>query len=103
MKHAQLRKKDRRRFQKDSTDPVEVYCRIRPVPSGTSVCVKRVTSNTVRLVPPPDRGDFRGRECTFRYVFDEESRQNEVFEDVELPLVRDLLQGKNGKISCGAK
>jgi hypothetical protein len=32
----------------------------------------------------------------FEYAFDEDTSQREVFEDVGLPLVRDLVQGKNG-------
>ena len=32
----------------------------------------------------------------FQSVFDEESSQREVFRDCGLPLVRDLLHGKNG-------
>lgn len=34
----------------------------------------------------------------FKYVFDEQSTQTDLFESLGLPLVEDLLQGKNGKL-----
>ena len=99
-------------------DPVEVYCRLRPGEDGDG-CVKVVSDSTVQLVPPASSKSYTtGKElqCGFKCkyiwsilaahlwhvyycfvgVFDEDSTQANVFDTVGLPLVQDLLIGKNG-------
>lgn len=88
-------------------DPVEVFCRIRPLEKSTNdlVCVKLIGNNTVQLLPPDFvllRGNG-GREAnaleyTFRHVFDDAATQKEVFDRTALGLVEDLVLGKNGLI-----
>jgi len=79
-------------------DPVEVFCRVRPG-DGDSECLQVLNENTVQLVPPATSRAYNiGKEtqCSFKYVFDEDSAQAHVFDRVGLPLVTDLVQGKNG-------
>jgi len=78
-------------------DPVEVFCRLRP--GSDESCVNVCSDSKVQLVPPTSSKSYSsGKElqCSFKYVFDQESTQGNVFDKVGLPLVSDVLQGKNG-------
>lgn len=83
-------------------DPVEVFCRVRPLKIGSVSCLKVVSSTTVQLTPPESATSYRnGNNCkeiqhTFKEVFDEDATQKEVFENVALYLVKQLIAGKNG-------
>lgn len=94
-----------------SMDPVEVFCRIRPIlsstpvprdtePTGTELCIKALDTRTVQLTPPSgstSASNFvKAQKCTFTYVFDELAPQKDVFDRVSFDLVSDLIQGKNG-------
>lgn len=86
-------------------DPVEVYCRIRPLnDNDEETCVEVISKNTIQLSPPHTSQGFKsGHRVTttqhsFKYVFDEDSSQKTVFDTVALPLVHDLIHGKNGLI-----
>ncbi|GAB1605824.1 kinesin-like protein KIF23 isoform X2 [Argonauta hians] len=91
----------RRKFAFTGTsviEPVEVYCRIKPADDPSSVCLKTDGHNQVRLIQPPDGNrNTQPREFlyTFQQVFDETSSQKEVFDIVALPLVEDLIAGRN--------
>jgi len=90
----------RRQVSKEETvkDPVEVFCRIRPG-EGENGCLQVLSDTEVQLAPPVNNKAFNtGKEirCSFKHVFDEESAQAAVFDRVGLPLVTDLVQGKNG-------
>jgi len=90
----------RRQVSKEETvrDPVEVFCRVRPI-EGENGCLKVMDESTVQLAPPVNNRAYNtGKEiqCSFKHVFDEESTQAHVFDRVGLPLVQDLVQGKNG-------
>ncbi|RWS13149.1 kinesin-like protein KIF23 [Dinothrombium tinctorium] len=78
-----------------SKDPVEVFCRLRPNANVADLtCVRRYNDTTIQLVSPssPRIELF----YSFRYVFPETATQKELFDCVALPLVSDLLAGKNG-------
>ncbi|KAA0196639.1 hypothetical protein HAZT_HAZT004295 [Hyalella azteca] len=79
-------------------DPVDVYCRIRPVDS-LETCVSVVDSTTLKISPPNSIGRSGcGREQQYRFkeVFGPQTGQKEIFDKVAKPLVADLLNGKNG-------
>ena len=81
------------------TEPVKVYCRIKPC--STERCVERINNHTVRLFDPSSEAEKSQRkkpdsDHKFAYVFDEHTKQDAVFHDVAMPLLRDLLQIKNG-------
>ncbi|XP_075549716.1 kinesin family member pavarotti isoform X2 [Dermacentor variabilis] len=85
----------------EAQDPVEVYCRIRPLHNPTDVPVVRVIDNKiVQLEPQETNGQSRNIQKQYRYtfkcVFDTDASQQELFEHVGLPLVSDLLHGKPG-------
>jgi len=80
-------------------DPVEVFCRVRPGDDETGGCLQVQSETTVQLVPPVSSKAYNtGKEtqCSFKHVFGEQSSQADVFDRVGLPLVTDLVQGKNG-------
>jgi len=90
----------RRQVSKEETvrDPVEVFCRVRPG-EGENGCLQVMDETTVQLAPPVNNRAYNtGKEiqCSFKHVFDEDSAQADVFDRVGLPLVTDLVQGKNG-------
>ncbi|XP_037572766.1 kinesin-like protein KIF23 [Dermacentor silvarum] len=85
----------------EAQDPVEVYCRIRPLHNPNDVPVVRLIDNKiVQLEPQETNGQSRNIQkqyrYTFKYVFDTDASQQELFEHVGLPLVSDLLHGKPG-------
>ncbi|CAK1592908.1 unnamed protein product [Parnassius mnemosyne] len=83
-------------------DPVQVYCRLRPMQRETDIsCMKIISCNTVLLTPPSTALSYRNENTktmkyTFKEVFPPETSQQEVFDKVALPLVEGLIKGKNG-------
>lgn len=88
--------------QKARTDPVEVNCRIRPLPEdeGES-CLKILDEQNLMLEIPECSASFRSGQIkklvySFAKIFGDSTSQKEIFEKIGLPLVKDLLEGKNG-------
>lgn len=85
-----------------ASDPVQVYCRVRPLqPPVNESCVEVISSKTVCLRPPEKAinnklGALREIQYTFKHVFDKDSSQHEVYATVAQPLVENLIKGKNG-------
>ncbi|KAL6261964.1 hypothetical protein P5V15_007047 [Pogonomyrmex californicus] len=85
-----------------SKDPVQVYCRLRPMHSPTDVSCMKVTSDkTVVITPPESAANFRTItnkeiQTTFSHVFTPDATQREIFKTVALPLVENLIHGRNG-------
>ncbi|XP_052787573.1 kinesin-like protein KIF23 isoform X2 [Mya arenaria] len=87
----------------DVVEPVEVYCRVRPLdnPSG-NVCLKVVNPEAVNLISTESSlafartGQLKEVQYKFQQVFDEVTSQKTIFDHVALPLVDDLVHGKNG-------
>lgn len=83
-------------------DPVQVYCRLRPMQLSTDVSCMRVTSDTTILISPPESAaNFRTItnkeiQTTFSRVFTPDITQKEIFKTVALPLVENLVNGRNG-------
>jgi kinesin family protein 23 len=84
-------------------DMVKVYCRIMPLRNNES-CVKVTSPTAVSLQLPQIGGASHRREnykeihYTFKHVFDDTATQMEVLYHVALPLVQNLIDGKNGLI-----
>ncbi|CAB0012709.1 unnamed protein product [Nesidiocoris tenuis] len=79
-------------------EPVTVYCRVRPTPSSSNEgisCIRISPPSHVRLLPPPSALSRKEYQYTFRKVFEESAGQKDVFEEVALPLVQNLLNGRN--------
>ena len=84
---------------RDSRDkePVEVYCRLKPLTSLSDlVCIHQVKDNIIKLSDP--RSSKSDLFYTFKHVFPQTASQNDVFGVVNHPLVKDLVDGKNGLI-----
>uniref|UniRef100_T1J4H1 Kinesin-like protein n=1 Tax=Strigamia maritima TaxID=126957 RepID=T1J4H1_STRMM len=83
-------------------DPVEVYLRLRPLDNrNDNVCLEILNNTAIRLFPPETSLNSRGanmKECqyAFKFVFEDAISQKALFDHVALPLVTDLLNGKNG-------
>ena len=81
-------------------EKVSVFCRIRPLNSENDTsCARLESDNVVVLTPPETSRSYRNgteeRQCTFTKAFGENATQKDVFKDVGLPLVKDLLSGHN--------
>ncbi|XP_071446033.1 kinesin-like protein KIF23 [Hetaerina americana] len=88
------------RRRSSETDPVEVFCRVKPI-YGDLSCIKGLDEKTILVTNPElsSRGlsnNSRGIQYTFQHVFDEKCSQKEVFDRVAFPLVEGLISGKNG-------
>ncbi|XP_064645209.1 kinesin-like protein KIF23 isoform X2 [Lineus longissimus] len=98
-----MRNQKRRAPQKnkEDTDPVEVFCRIRPIDDNYDKCVSVVGPVTVQLTPPEHsqaykNGNYTESQYSYRFVFEETTSQKAIYDHVAMPLVEDLLHGKNG-------
>ncbi|XP_029043379.1 kinesin-like protein KIF23 [Osmia bicornis bicornis] len=84
-----------------SKDPVQVYCRLRSMQHPTDVSCMKVTSDTtVVIIPPESATNFRSAnnkeiQTTFSMVFTPNTPQKEVFNVVALPLVENVIRGRN--------
>lgn len=78
------------------TEPVEVYCRIKPINDPDKICLKNIGENQVQLIQDLKHSHQREYIYTFQQVFDDASSQKQVFDTVALPLVEDVISGKNG-------
>ncbi|VDP05073.1 unnamed protein product, partial [Heligmosomoides polygyrus] len=93
------RNQDRERSIEDK-DAVEVICRLTPY-YGPTPCLKVTEENVIRCIPPPsiqkrDGSQYLPKNFEFGYVFDENDRQQAVFERCVIDLIEHLLEGKNG-------
>lgn len=83
-------------------DPVEVYCRLRPLKEEEAQsCANVISESVLQLNPPECSHDFKSghknpTQHTFKHVFDEDSIQTDLFDSLGFPFVEDLLQGKDG-------
>lgn len=90
-----------RQNSNNATDPVGVYCRVRPISSNDVSSVEIVSSKTVSLRAPEGsvnfkQSAFREIQYTFKRVFEPNCSQREIYEVVAQPLVESLVKGKNG-------
>ena len=85
----------RRTSKENSKDPVQVYCRLRPLKSLADLSsVRRYSDTTIQLYHPS--GLKAESYYNFKFVFPENATQKEVFEEIAYPLCQDLLNGKDG-------
>lgn len=94
--------RSRQNLVQGDRDPVQVFCRLRPMQrESDSSCMNIISPTTVLLNPPATAITYRNEsnksmKYTFKEVFPPETNQQEVFDKVALPLVEGLLKGKNG-------
>lgn len=84
-----------------SKDPVQVYCRLKPMQHPADVsCMKLISDTTVVITPPESAMNFRNSsnkeiQTTFSRVFSPDATQKEIFNIVALPLVENVIRGRN--------
>ena len=82
----------------DGRNPVQVFLRVRPFSSSeapeSQSCIEHESSQSIRVRSSEDAECSSGR-FSFSRVFDEPSSQDDVFGAAAMPLVTDLLLGKN--------
>lgn len=79
---------------KENKESLQVYCRVRPLTQTEPSCIKVISDTSVQLTLQDTNKS--GKQYTFKKVFTESSTQKEVFDEVALPLVEQLINGKNG-------
>lgn len=84
----------------DNVEPVQVFCRIRPMLNSTDVsCMKIASSSSIIITPPETAINFRNVskviQTSFSQVFGDDTTQKEIFHVVALPLVINLINGEN--------
>ncbi|XP_076242067.1 kinesin-like protein KIF23 [Calliopsis andreniformis] len=83
-----------------SKEPVKVFCRLRPMNHPNDVSCIKIISNTSLIITPPEsvlniRNANRAIQTSFSHIFGPNASQKEVFDIVALPLVENLINGKN--------
>ncbi|XP_044172100.1 kinesin-like protein KIF23 isoform X1 [Acropora millepora] len=97
-------KTPRRTASNKLKDPVEVYCRIRPLGNNEEEsCVQIVSDTILQLTAPKNSAGYKSghrleTQHTFKKVYDEKTTQKVLFDSVAYPVVDDLIRGKNGLI-----
>ncbi|PAA67547.1 hypothetical protein BOX15_Mlig002676g1 [Macrostomum lignano] len=86
----------RNRINSQPREAVEVFCRVRPAPLSAANFEDCLTVKDERTLLLDRAGAMRSTEYTFTRVFDDASKQSEVFSSAGLPLVEELVQGRNG-------
>ncbi|XP_001983510.2 kinesin-like protein KIF23 [Drosophila grimshawi] len=93
--------------RKDSSskqqDPVNVFCRVRPLQSDGDLTCMRVKNSTTIAVNSQDQllhhkqtpGAQREMQYIFKHVFQPDVTQQDVFAAVAQPLVENLIRGRN--------
>lgn len=85
-------------------DPVEVYCRIRPLGNNEEEsCVHIISDTVLQLTAPKNSAGYKSghrieTQHTFKKIYDEKTSQKVLYDNVAMPLVDDLIHGKNGLI-----
>jgi len=90
----------KQQFASKLRDPVEVFCRVRPLNENSEEsCVTIKDRSNLQLHAPKNlktNSLVEKLDCTFSQVFPEQVGQTDVFNNVGLPLVEDLINAKNG-------
>ena len=80
-------------------DSIEVFCRVRPLANNEESCVEILSDSVLQINAPKNLKTIQSRveqmQCTFNKIFTTHVTQQEIFQQVGLPLVQDLLTGKN--------
>ncbi|EDW50450.1 kinesin-like protein KIF23 [Drosophila sechellia] len=96
--------KHRRDTSDKARDPVNVFCRVRPLQSDADLTSLRVKNSTTIALNPQDQllqhhkphnGAQREVQYIFKHVFQPDATQQDVYAAVAQPLVENLLKGRN--------
>lgn len=73
---------------------MRVYCRLKPILPNASSCINVVSDTAVQL--STQDVSKSSKLYKFKRVYTETKTQKEIFDDVALPLIEQLVRGKNG-------
>ncbi|XP_017885702.1 kinesin-like protein KIF23 isoform X2 [Ceratina calcarata] len=82
-------------------DPVQVYCRLRPMQYPSDTCMRIISDTTLTVRMPESVASLRNGNAskeirtTFSRVFEPETTQKEIFDVVALPLIENIIRGRN--------
>ncbi|KAK9505405.1 hypothetical protein O3M35_009470 [Rhynocoris fuscipes] len=83
-------------------EPIEVYCRVKPLNNSEESCLTVIPPNQIKISPPlsyfRNGGPTKAMLYTFKKVYDDSTSQKSIFTSVALPLIQNVLTGKNGLI-----
>ncbi|TDG45463.1 hypothetical protein AWZ03_008086 [Drosophila navojoa] len=101
----QMHTEKKRDVSNKQQDPVNVFCRVRPLQSEGDLTCLRVKNSTTIAINPQDQllqhhqkqqnGAQREVQYIFKHVFQPDATQQEVFAAVAQPLVENLVRGRN--------
>ncbi|XP_050443213.1 kinesin-like protein KIF23 [Adelges cooleyi] len=81
----------------DAKDPIQVFCRVRPI--STSVenpCINVISNTDIQIkCPLDDRGVSREGQFSYKKIFTDYETQEVVFQELALPLIEQLLSGRS--------
>ncbi|TGZ73918.1 hypothetical protein CRM22_001236 [Opisthorchis felineus] len=84
-----------RHLRSSSGQKVQVFCRVKPNSTDSPSCIEIINETTLKTVGSR-AGSYKETLHTFSAVYDDQVSQDVVFQNVALPLVGELLEGKNG-------
>ncbi|XP_071037469.1 kinesin-like protein KIF23 isoform X3 [Parasteatoda tepidariorum] len=83
-------------LQSSVKEPILVYCHVQSVTSNVSeICLNVKDKNTVVLHPDGTK-NVKDEHYFFSQVFDSKTTQKTLFDHIALPMIKDLLRGRNG-------
>ncbi|OON20481.1 kinesin motor domain protein, partial [Opisthorchis viverrini] len=84
-----------RHLRSTSGQKVQVFCRVKPNSTDLPSCIEIISETTLKTVGSR-AGSYKETLHTFSAVYDDQVSQDVIFQNVALPLVGELLEGKNG-------
>ncbi|XP_043260428.1 kinesin-like protein KIF23 [Colletes gigas] len=83
-----------------SKEPVKVFCRLRPMIRPNDISCIKIISDTSLVISSPEsvtniRTTNRAIQVSFSHIFGSNASQKEVFNFIALPLIENLISGKN--------
>uniref|UniRef100_A0A1B0G0T7 Kinesin-like protein n=1 Tax=Glossina morsitans morsitans TaxID=37546 RepID=A0A1B0G0T7_GLOMM len=89
-------------FLAKTMEPVQVFCRLKPLPSDGDLCCVRVINSTKIILETPfqvlDNKQAAQKETqyVFKHIFESQASQQNIFSAVAQPMVESLIRGHNG-------
>ncbi|KAF2879836.1 hypothetical protein ILUMI_26363 [Ignelater luminosus] len=77
-------------------ETVRVFCRIRPLKEDSTSCCVKLLSETTLSLTADTKSQRKDCNYVFKQIFSSFANQREVFDNVALPLLEDLVNGKSG-------
>ena len=85
----------------DQKDKIKTFLRIRSLIGNEKVMDYNIDGSTITIKPPPTSSYFCiDKSFTFSKIFDQETSQEIIFNQVALPLLTDFCKGNDGFIFC---